>query len=445
MRARKLSRRRVLRGAMVGVAIGLPRLEAMLDGRGRAYAGGQPLPRRFGVWAFANGVHLERWVPKQTGSEFELPDELAPLAPVKKDLTVVSGLDLPYDGRSHASGNTVLMTGAKLGGIDDTTYTARRPSIDQLVARQLRGETPLPSIEIGIDDGEAHERGTAFHWWSHTGPSSPNRCEYSCREVFGRLFGDVAAADPGAAAQLVRERQSMLDAVMTDARRLSQGLGRSDRARLEQHLDGIRSIEQRITRRGAVVCKAGKAPEEDLVGPSLGVDYEPRGQQVNRTMAELLALALSCDLTRVFTYQLVKPGSRVAIGSLGFGRYHDITHNEPGDQPRCSATIKLFMRELLVLVETLRAVPEGDGTLLDSCGLLASADCTNPKVHGYKDFPILVFGGAGGRIRTGLHIRGNGENACRVPLSLARATGARIPEFGEENGHLTEGLAALEA
>src|SRR5256885_1658653 len=126
-------------------------------------------------------------------------------------------------------------------------------------------------------------------------------------------------------------------------------------------------------------------------------------------MAELLALALSCDLTRVFTYQLVKPGSRVAIGSLGFGRYHDITHNEPGDQPKCSATIKLFMRELLVLVETLRAVPEGDGTLLDSCGLLASADCTNPKVHGYKDFPLLAFGGAGGRIRTALPIRGTAD------------------------------------
>jgi hypothetical protein len=444
----RISRRRILRGIAAGapMAIGLPRLQAMLDGSGRAYADGKPLPRRFGVWAFANGVHLDRWVPKQTGATWEITDELSPLAPVKQHLTVVSGLDLPYDGRSHASGNTVLMTSAKTAGIDDATYTARRPSIDQLVARELAAETPLPSIQIGIDDGEAHERGTAFHWWSHNGPNSPNRCVYSCREIFNRLFGDVAAPDSDRAAQLVRERQSVLDAVMADARHLEQGLGAADRTRLEHHLDAIRSVERRITRRGAVVCKAPAAPDEELVGPSLGVDYEPRGVQVNRTMAELLALALSCDLTRVFTYQLVKPGSRIAIGSIGFGRYHDITHNEPGDQPKCTATIKLFMRELLVLVEALRAVPEGDGTLLDRCAILAAPDCTTPKVHGYKDFPMLVLGNAGGRIRTGLHLRGTpGENACKVPLTLARATGARIPEFGEGTGHLTEGLPALEA
>jgi hypothetical protein len=445
-----LHRRHLLRGVVAGlpVAVGLPRLVAMLDDSGQAYADGKPLPRRFGVWAFANGVHLERWVPKQTGSSWELPDELTPLAPIRQHLSVVSGYDLPYDGRPHAAGNTVLMTSAKIAGIDDATYTARRPSIDQLVARELANETPLRSIEIGIDDGEAHERGTAFHWWSHNGPNSPNRCVYSCRDIFNRLFGDIAGSDPDAAALAVRERRSVLDAVMADAHRLGRGLGRADRPRLEQHLDGIRAIEKRVMRRGAVVCKAPKLPalpEEELTGPTLGVDYEPRGTLVNKTMAELLAVALACDLTRVFTYQLVKPGSRVAIGSIGFGRYHDITHGEPGEQPKCTATIKLFMRELLVFIQTLQAVPEGTGTLLDNCGILASSDCTTPKVHGHKDFPMLVIGRAGGRIRTGLHLRGSGENACRALLSLARATGAKVPEFGEAEGRLTEGLAALEA
>jgi hypothetical protein len=445
-----LSRRRILQGALLGapVAVGLPRLEAMLDTNGLAYADGKPLPRRFGVWAWANGVHLERWVPKQTGNQWELSEELSPLAPVKQHLTVVSGYDLPFDGRPHASGNTVLMTAAPLAGVDDVTYTARRPSIDQLVARELADQTPLRSLEIGIDDGEAHERGTAFHWWSHNGPNSPNRCAYSCRQVFNRLFGDIAGSDASSAAAAMRERQSVLDAVVADAQKLNQGLGRSDRARLDQHLEGVRSLERRITRRGAVVCKAPAAPEDDLSGPSLGVDYEPRGPLVNKTMAQLLALALSCDLTRVFTYQLTKPGSRMAVASIGFGRYHDITHNEPGDQPKCTATIKMFMRELLVLVETLKSVREGDRTLLDSCGLLAAPDCTTPKLHGSHDFPMLVFGSAGGRLRPGLHVRGKGkapgENACMVPLSLARATGARIPEFGEGAGRLTRGLEAIE-
>jgi hypothetical protein len=138
----------------------------------------------------------------------------------------------------------------------------------------------------------------------------------------------------------------------------------------------------------------------------------------------------------------------MAVASIGFGRYHDITHNEPGDQPKCTATIKMFMRELLVLVETLKAVKEGDRTLLDSCGLLAAPDCTTPKVHGSHDFPMLVFGNAGGRLKSGLHVRGKGkapgENACMVPLSLARATGAKLPEFGEGAGKLTRGLEAIE-
>src|SRR5687767_9623240 len=171
-----LNRRQLLRGVACGVpiTIALPRLDAMLDGNGRAYAGGRPLPRRFGVWAFSNGVHLERWVPKKEGPDWELSDELTPLAPIKQQLSVVSGYDLPYDGRPHASGNTVLMTSAKLQGIDDLTYTARLPSIDQLVAQALAGETPLRSLEIGIDDGLPPEKGTAFHWWSHSGPNSPN-------------------------------------------------------------------------------------------------------------------------------------------------------------------------------------------------------------------------------------------------------------------------------
>lgn len=442
----RLGRRRLLRGLAAGIpiTIGLPRLDAMLDGNGRAYAGGAPLPRRFGVWTFANGVHLERWVPARTGPDWPLTEELTPLAPVKRHVTVVSGLDLPWDDRPHASGHTVLMTAARMAGVDDASYTARRPSIDQLVARSLAGETPLRSLEIGVENGEAHEKGTAFHWWSHNGPNSPNRCTYDCREVFARLFGDVAGGDPSQAAQIARERRSVLDAVLADARRLARDLGTSDRSRLEQHLEGIRAVEARINRRGAIVCQAPTVPEGELLGPQLGVDYEARGPLVNRTMAELLALALSCDLTRVFTFQHSKPGSRMAVASIGFGRYHDVTHNEPGEQPKCIATIKLFMRELRVFVETLAAVREGDGTLLDRCGILASTDCTTPRMHGAKDFPMLVIGSAGGRLRPGIHVRGKGENACRVPLSIARAVGASVPAFGEAEGRLTEGLAEIE-
>ncbi len=441
-----LSRRRVLRGMISGVplAIALPRLNAMLDGNGVAYASGKPLPRRFGVWAFANGVHLDRWVPKETGTAWELPDELTPLAAIRPHVSVVSGMDLPFGGRPHASGNTVLMTSANLKGVNDNTYTARRPSIDQLVADEIGRDTPLRSIEIGVDDGAPPEKGTAFHWWSHNGPNSPNPCSYDCREVFARLFRGGVVGDVDAVAAAEREQRSILDAVLVDARALQGGLGLEDRRRVDQHMDGIRAIERRIVRRKQIVCTAPEISDDLLIGPTNGIDYEPRGTRVNQVMAELLAMALSCDLTRVFTYQLAKPGSRIGVNRLGFRRYHDITHGEPGDQPMCTSAVKFFLEELVVLVKALERVPEGGGTLLDNCAMLAAPDCTNPKAHGHKDFPMIVVGHGGGKIRTGVHHRGKGENACAVLLSLARTTGAKVPTFGEGTGQISAGLPAIE-
>ena len=165
-----------------------------------------------------------------------------------------------------------------------------------------------------------------------------------------------------------------------------------------------------------MVCKAPAAPEDDLSGPSLGVDYEPRGPLVNKTMAELLALALSCDLTRVFTYQLAKPGlahggrprSATAATTTSPTTSRAISPSAPPPS-RCScASCWCWSR---------RCGPcrEGDGTLLDNCGILAASDCTTPRSTAAKDFPMLVFGSAGGRLRTGLHVRGKGKAAGKTP------------------------------
>ena len=262
--------------------------------------------------------------------------------------------------------------------------------------------------------------------------------------MFARLFQGGVQGDAGAVAIAEAEQRSILDAVLEDARAVTGGLGAADRARMEQHMEGIRVIERRIVRRRQSPARTTGALEGALVGPTNGIDYEPVGKEVNRTMAQMLALAVSCDLTRVFTYQLLKPGSRVTINRLGFRLYHGITHNEPGDQPMCTAAVKYFLEELVVLVEALRAVPEGDGTLLDNTALLAASDCTNPKAHGHKDFPMVVIGRGGGRLRTGIHHRGKGENACRVLLSMARATGATVPSFGQGTGRVTEALPAIE-
>lgn len=454
-----LSRRKMLRGMLHGaaVSVALPRLDAMLNGNGTAYAAGASLPRRFGVWAWANGVRLSRWVPAKTGAGFPLSDELAPLGPVRDYVSVVSGLDLPFGGRSHAAGNCVFMTGQPLAGTNDADYTFPSASLDQAVAAAIGPTTPIRSLELGVTDAPSEEKGTAFHWWSHTGPNSPNRCNFDTKAVFTRLFGAGAVTPAGPTAVDVTQamRRSVLDVVAADAADLRPMLGARDRARLEQHLDGIRAIETRLGATGAmrggasVSCASPPAPPA-LVGSA--VDYDARVKLINQTMAELLALALACDLTRVFTYQLVQPGTEVLIKSVIGGApamtydAHDLSHMPDGysaDDPLLHTIVVHYMSELAVLVQALRAMPEGAGTLLDSCGILAANDVTDGPSHSYKSFPVLVIGRAGGRLRSGVHVASAG-NVLRVPLTVARAVGHdALASFGAREGLTSDPLSEL--
>jgi hypothetical protein len=453
----RIGRRAALRGLMSGaaVAVALPRLDAMLNLHGTAFAAGGALPRRFGVWTWANGVHLKRWVPAQTGATWELSEELAPLAKVKADMTVVSGTRVPHGpGRGHAAPNTQLMTAmpTQYAGGNQSAATAKGPSIDQLVAAQIGKETDFKSIEVGIDKNEAPERGTSFHWWSHNGPNSPNPCTYDCAALFSRLFAKPPGAgattqgdDAGAIA--AKLRKSVLDAVLEDARDLDAALGAADRMRLQQHLDAIRAVEKRVgaIARGesppAAACGKPSMPDAALVGKA--ESYDLRGKAINKTMAELVALALACDLTRVFTFEHTQPGSHITIPSIGVTyEYHGLTHNDWAGV-KVQSAIKLFMGELSVLIETLRGYREGAGSLLDSCAIMASTDCAQGDNHGVDDYPILVFGRAGG-LKAGILFRSaTKETACLVPYTLAKAVGAELGPWGEGEGRCTAPLGAL--
>jgi hypothetical protein len=428
----------------------------MLDDHGEAYAQtGAPLPRRFGLWAFANGVHLRRWVPAQTGagSAWALSEQLAPLEPVRDQITVVSGTNLPFNpGRPHCAHHTLLVTGDRQAGTADANYTAARRSIDQIVADAIGAGSPLRSLEVEVTHAPSGEAGTAFHWWSHNGPNSPNVCLRSCRAVFDRLFAarpTPGTAGAGAADLALRLRRSVLDAVARDAADLGAQVGAQDRARLEQHLDGIRAIEAWLARAAApaapvpAACAPG-APPSDALTAGRG-EYGPAVELVNKTMSELVALALACDITRVFTFQLVHPGSEVRVDSIVGGPnpgHHNLSHG-PVDDPRLHKVVLHYMKELRVFVEALRAMPEGRGTLLGNCGIVAANDCAEGPSHGHRDYPILVIGGAGG-LRAGLHHRSaTGESTLRVLLTVARAAGAPLPDFGVGAARVTDSLGAL--
>ncbi|MBI5516655.1 MAG: DUF1552 domain-containing protein [Deltaproteobacteria bacterium] len=431
-----LSRRTVLRG-MLGagfVSVALPPLEAMMNATGTAYAGGTRFPKRFGVWFWGNGVLPERWVPTTEGAGWTPSPQLMPLMPLRDQVTVVSGTRVMTTNDSpHGSGPAGLLSGDNARG-----GSFLRPSLDQLIAQEVGGATRFRSLEVGV------QRSTSS--LSYTGPNQVNPPETSPRALFNRLFGEgfrlpgeMATADPRLAL-----RRSVLDAVSGQAGRLRGRLGAADRQRLEQHLDGVRGLEQRIGRLEAdppnlAACARPMAPPEAF--PDM--EGRPQTRAISRAVSDLLVMALACDQTRVFFNMFSQPVNNTLYGRATAG-HHQLTHDEPGDQPQVHTILVSIHEELAYFLSALRAVREGDGTLLDHLLVLATTDCSFGRTHAIDNYPILLCGGCNGAVRAGVHYRStSGENASRVSLAILRAMEVRATDFGVGPGRVTDPLGAV--
>lgn len=437
----KLSRRTLLRGMLGGaaVAVGLPMLEIFTNDSGTALAGGTPFPRRFGIFYWGNGMLPDRWVPTGTGEKdaWQLSPTLAPLAPVKDRLTVVSGMKVQTGNiYPHLSGPAGFLSGQSPSD-DQGTFTA--PSIDQIIAEQVGGETLYRSIE------SAASRDPKTH--SYSGPHAMNPAEFSPFSLFDRLFGD-SFVEPGMGPKVdpkLALRRSVLDAVKADADALKLKLGKADQARLDQHLTGVFALEQQLKKieenpPNLAACMKPAAPLEDYPD----IDGRQQLSAVNRAMVDLLVMSLACDQTRVFSHWFSTPVNNLLFPGIKAG-HHQLTHDEPGDQPQVHQILLFIMDELRYFVEKLRDQKEGDGSLLDSMVLLGTSDVSYGRTHSLEDYPILLFGSAGGALRQDMHYRpAAAENASKVVLSLARAVGAPLADFGEKEAHTTDGLSAIE-
>ena len=439
----KLERRTFLRGALLGgasVAVGLPLLDAMLDEHGTAMAGGGEMPTRFGVWFWGNGVRPERWIP--SGAAGWTPSEqLAPLASagVKPWVSVVTGCEIKTATHPHHSGMTGIMTGARYyqnGTTRDTIVsTFAYPSVDQIAAAHFDGQTPFRSLEAGITRFRGTDEGTTFQHLSHNGPNSPNPSEYSPSRMWARLF--AAPVD----AQVDLARQSVLDTVGTQIRRLQTRVGRSDQMRLEQHFESVRALELRLAG-GASACM----PSTD---PGDFPDVEGREQiaEQNRAMSDLMALALACDLTRAFSMFFSTAGSGVIMWPVGASNgLHQINHDEGAPHPTVHAATVFTMEQLGYFLARLRDTPDGPGAnVLDNCSILCTSELGEGWTHSNREFPILIAGRGRGRLRGDVHYRsGSNENTSLAVLTALRGAGVTVPSFGYEAGAVTTTLAALE-
>jgi hypothetical protein len=456
----KLSRRAVLRGTLVGGGLAtmpLPRLGAMLNGNGTAYAAGDPLRRVYGTWFWGNGVAPNHWTPGSVGADFKLSEQMMPFMNVKRHMTVVSGMSV----KTGRTGAHLYHSGALTGSVGGANKAADSPSIDQLIANKIGLETPFKSLEVGVSTASPRAGSPLYTNVSWRAANAPNPADFNPHSVFMRLFG---AGSPGAGAGkqpmpagggaapvdtsgLTSVRKSVLDAINQDARDLSARLGNEDRQRLDKHLEGIRALEKRLNQMpstgGVSGCQAGV---DSTIPPDKMAEAPP---DLNKVQADLLVAALSCDLTRVFTFIFTYPAAHVYFRNLGptFNKdFHaQICHGEGGDQPSFNAGVIYTMQSWAYLLEQMDKVQEGAGTLLDNSLVYGSTCVAWGKNHAFTQWPVMMFGRAGGALKGNFHVAAPDDNLSKVAMTIGNIFGLDLKEFGKGGGLVNAEVSGIRA
>lgn len=440
-----ISRRTVLRGMLGGAAVslGLPLLDCFLNDNGTALAQGSPLPVRFGTWFWGCGMNPDRWVPTTEGSEYDLPPELEALAAVRQDVTVLSGFNTVLDGRPnlpHWTGVMAMLTGS----VPEVEPQVPAPTLDVLISARIGTTTRFRSLEVNAT-------GVPGQSYSRASESIVNASTVSPLELYGRVFGTDffdPSEGPFVPDPKTVLRKSVLSAVRDDARRLEAVLGSHDRQRLDQYFTSLRQLENQIevslTPLDLAACTRPRAPAHENVGTDL-----EQAKSTHQLMTELLVFALLCDQTRVFnmvfswgTSELRKSGAQTA--------HHQYTHDELVDhdlgyQPEATSFVLESMNAWAEFVARLAQTPEGAGTLLDNCLVLAHSESSFAKSHQVTTLPVMIAGGAGGRIRSGVHIAGNGEPVSRIGLTVQQIMGVPVSEWGTGSLRVSRPIAGLAA
>jgi hypothetical protein len=437
--AHALPRRTFLRGVLRGaaasvpVALGLPCLDAMLNEHGDAYAAdGAPLLQRCGVWFFGAGAHRE-WTPAATGP-LELPRGLTPLERHKARITLVSGLGFASFG-DFATNRHNMGASSVLTGTPPRNGAPGGASIDQLVARHL-DKGLRASLELSVTDTGVI---------SYAGAGSPNRPFNDPRKGLQSLFGLAPGGGTAAPADAPDSelRALYLDAVRADAAALGPKLGARDRQRLEGYVDGIRELEKEIAALGAAAKKtAACAPKGDVAAGITDSVISKRGDNftlVSQAMSKLLAAALACGHTQVFTFNFNSPNStpffRLSPGLAN--NHHELGHQMHADLPR---SVEYVMGRLAETLDALAAYSEGAGTVLDSTALMVTSEVA--RNHDAHNMPILLVGGPGTGLKGGQHVKASGATT-KASFTLARAVGAPLTSFGTGEAKATEVLSGV--
>ena len=447
-----IPRRTFLKG--LGTAIALPLLDAMgplksvvraadTAGGSTAAAAASALPRRMAFMYVPNGANMEDWTPAAAGTSFELPKILAPLAPYRDSLNVITNLAQDKanaygdGGGGHARASSTFLTGChprKTAGSDIRAGI----SVDQFAASHIGDRTRLPSLELSCDSGvhagscdSGYSCAYQFNlsWRSDTMPMNP---EVDPRQVFGRLFGTGGADSAEAQAKRDLYNKSILDFVSDDAKRFQSDLGATDRRKLDEYLSAVREIETRIARSEQFKPVVPAGANE----PEMFENY----QEQLRLMFDMLVLAFQTDSTRISTFIMAHEGSNRPYPVVDIKEgHHDLSHhrNQQEKKDKLAIINRYHITQFAYFIDKLRNIREGDGTLLDNCMIVYGSGLSNGNEHTPENLPILLFGRGGGTITTGRHIKLDAETPLNnLFLSMLDRMGVPTEHLGDSTGKL---------
>ena len=433
MTSTKLSRRTILRG--LGVSMALPWMESLPAWSSETSAkkpAGQA-PTRMAILFAGCGFHRHEWWVKGTGADMELGKVLNPLNDFRDRLVFIQGLynAEALKGNIHSSQTGNLLSGAPLssGGI-----IRSGTSVDQVVAQRIGHQTKLPSLVLGCEKANPSvHKNYSMLYSSHiswSSPTTPTPLEVYPALAFDQLFKDKAQ----------KGDQSILDAILADAKDVRRGISRLDQQKLDEYLNSVREVEQRIERAGKRGELQGWRPtlsSPDIPRPKDGYPQDIVDHM--KLMCDILVLAFQTDTTRVCTLKLNNDHGTLRFPHLGvdYMIHHLLSHNDTDDWLKVN---QFFLEQMAYIARRMDSIQEGDRTLLDnSMVMLCSSMLTGH--HEANKLPVVMLGGGGGKIRGGQNLDYSDQSdrqMCRLYLSMMARMGVPLDKFGDATQPLAE-------
>ncbi len=430
-----LQRRTFLRG--IGATVALPLLDSMIPAHTALAQTAAKPTFRAGFIYIPMGAQMPQWTPVGDKPGFKYNRIMKPIEHLRSQINIVTGTSLIAEN-GHALSNAMWLNGTKPA---HGTEIRGGTTIDQMIAEKIGQDTTYPSLEIATED-HASELGSCggdyacayMNTISWRTPTTPNPMELNPRVLFERMFGGDGATAEQRVARL-RDNLSILDGVTASVKDLSKGMDSKDKARVNDYLENVREIERRIAKAEKQNSESTGygAPEAPVGIPDSFADHAT-------LLFDLWAIAFQGNITKVVSFMLARELSTRTYPQIGVpDGHHPVSHHQNDPQRmEMQAKINTYHMEMFAnFLDKLKATPDGDGNMLDNSMILYGSGMSNSNVHAHDQLPILIAGGAAGKLKGDRHIKvKNDTPLSNLLISMMDKAGVRTDHFGDSSGRI---------